>query len=88
MIKLTFAGILLILSLTGAAYFYLPDSQPPTTAASQPQPPQQPPPPRPGGGRRYRESEKMPLQIALFGLGGTSFYLWIVNSNLDEMGRN
>lgn len=80
MIKATFAAIALIFSLTGAAYFYLPESpQTPTTTASQDLP-------KPGRGQR--ESAKMPLQIALFGLCATSFYLWILISNLEEMGRN
>lgn len=60
MVKLTFAGILLIFSLTGVAYFYLPENaESPTTTASQSQ---QPPSPRPENGRERYQAESQPLE--------------------------
>ena len=87
MVKLTFAGILVIFSLTGAAYLYLPsDSQPPTPTATQPSPP---PSPRPGNGReQLREPKKMPVDVAAFGLGSLGFAGYLVLSNLEEQRRN
>jgi len=67
MVRATLAALVMMGTLTGAAYLYLPDSpkpmlrtSTPTTTASQHQPV---PSPRPGNGReRYRGSGPQPAE--------------------------